>query len=239
MSEEIIDVLLADDHQIFRQGLAALIESWSEVRVVAQAEDGRDCVELAHAVSPHVVLMDVGMPGLNGADATRQILARDPDVAVLGLSIHRDRYRVENMVTAGARGYVLKTESWELLRMALRSVADGGTFYSAEISRSAASAASGERDPVANAGDRADQRLTLREREVLQLLAEGNSTRSIAAILDISVKTVESHRYNIMNQLDLRNVAALTKYAVSEGLTTLDAPPRRDAHSDRQPRKKD
>jgi len=211
-------ILLVDDHQIVRQGLRTLLEKEPDMEVVAEAEDGRAAVRLAREVSPQVVIMDVAMPDLNGIEATRQIVAESPGIKVIALSMHADRRFVANMLKAGASGYLLKDAAFEELAQAIRTVAANRTYLSPEVSDIVV------KDYLKGPQEEASafSLLTAREREVLQLLAEGKSTREIADCLHVSVKTVETHRQQIMSKLDIRSVAELTKYAIREGLSSLD-----------------
>lgn len=215
-----IRILLADDHRIVRSGLRALIERESDMEVVAEAEDGRTTVQLAEALKPEVVVMDITMPGLNGVDATIQIKTGVPGVKVLVLSMHSDRVFLMEMFKAGASGYLSKDCALEELVIGIRAVAAGQMYIGSSVADTVV------RDYISQAPAAASSAfavLTGREREVLQLLAEGKTTRKIAATLHVSVKTVESHRQRIMKKLGLFSVAELTKYAVREGLSSLEA----------------
>jgi two-component system response regulator NreC len=211
-------ILLVDDHQIVRQGLRTLLEKELDMEVVAEAGDGRAAVRLTREVSPQVVIMDVAMPDLNGIEATRQIVTEFPHVKVIALSMHADRRFVANMLKAGASGYLLKDAAFEELAQAIRTVAANRTYLSPAVSDIVV------KDYLKGPKEEATafSLLTAREREVLQLLAEGKSTREIADCLYVSVKTVETHRQQIMSKLDIRSVAELTKYAIREGLSSLD-----------------
>lgn len=186
-----IRILLADDHKITRQGLRSLLEKQDDMEVVAEAEEGRTAVRLAREFSPHIVIMDVSMPDLNGVEATRQIVERTPDVKVIALSMHSDSLFVTEMLKSGASGYLLKDCAFEELTLAIRAVVDGKTYLSPSISGVVVDDYLHRLSKTAYAGPDV---LTNREREVLQLLAEGNSTKKIALKLHISVKTVETCR---------------------------------------------
>jgi len=214
-----IRILLADDHKITRQGLRSLLEKQDDMEVVAEAEEGRTAVRLAREFSPHIVIMDVSMPDLNGVEATRQIVERTPDVRVIALSMHSDSLFVTEMLKSGASGYLLKDCAFEELTLAIRAVVDGKTYLSPSISGVVVDDYLHRLSKTAYAGPDV---LTNREREVLQLLAEGNSTKKIALKLHISVKTVETHRRQIMEKLDIDSVAELTKYAIRKGFTSLE-----------------
>jgi DNA-binding NarL/FixJ family response regulator len=213
-----IRVLLADDHQIVREGLHALLGAEEDLQIVGEAREGRSAVQLVAQLKPDVVIMDIGMPGLNGMEATRQILEAAPGVKIVALSMHSDRRFIEGMFKAGAAGYLLKDAAFEELARAVRTVVSGRPYLSPSI---AAAVIDGYVNPAADAGSAVDV-LTPREREVLQLLAEGNSTKQIALSLGVSVKTIETYRSRLMEKLDLHSVAELTKYAVREGLTFLE-----------------
>ncbi len=214
-----IKILLADDHKIVRDGLRTLIENEKDMEVVAEAEDGREAVKLTKKIIPKVVIMDITMPDLNGIDATRAILEEVPGVKVIALSMHSDRRFVSGMLEAGASGYLLKDSAFEELARAVRAVVDNQIYLSPKIAdivvrRFVSKSTSTEKSAFTE--------LTKREREVLQLLAEGVSTKDVAGRLNLSVKTVETHRSNIMEKLDIHTLSELVKYAIREGLTTLE-----------------
>ncbi len=213
-----IRVLLADDHKIIREGLRALIENQSDMQVIAESPDGRTAVQLSQQLSPDVVIMDIAMPDLNGIEATRQIIASSSGVKVIALSMHSDRHFVAEMLKAGASGYLLKDCAFEDLAHAVRAVIEDQTYLSPQVANVVV-ADYIHRLPEVD--DSAFSILSVREREVLQLLAEGGTTKEIASYLHVSVKTVETHRRNIMKKLDIYSMAELTKYAVREGLTSL------------------
>jgi two-component system response regulator NreC len=213
-----IKIVLADDHQIVRQGLRTLLAAEPDMEVVAEADNGRAVLKVVQDLSPNIVIMDISMPDLNGIEATRQILAESPGVKVIALSMHSDSLFVLNMLKAGASGYLLKDCALEELVKAIRTVVSQKTYLSPGVSDIVL------RDFVHGwsvPGSSAYAILSPREREVLQLMAEGRSTNQIAESLYISVKTVEAHRKQIMNKLGLHTVAELTKYAVRQGLTSL------------------
>jgi two-component system response regulator NreC len=219
----IIRIVLADDHKIVRDGLRSMLADESGMQVVAEAEDGRTAVRLAHDLSPDVVVMDVGMPELNGIDACRQISNQLPHVKVVALSMHSDRHFVQEMLKAGASGYLLKDCAFDELAKAIRSVVANGTYLCPAVAGVVVHDYVRRLDvPDSPKSSRAaSEVLTAREREVLQLLAEGKSTKQVAATLFVSVKTVETHRHQVMEKLDLHSLAELTKYAIREGLTWL------------------
>jgi DNA-binding NarL/FixJ family response regulator len=212
-----IKIILVDDHKLMREGLRALIENEPNMAVIAEAQEGRTAVQLAAKMSPDVVVMDVSMPDLNGIDATRRILAGGARTKVLALSMHVDRRFVTEMLNAGASGYLLKDCAFEELIHAIRTVAGNSTYLSPRITDIVL------QDYVrrgAKNEDAALSVLTVREREVLQLLAEGKRTKEIASLLGVSVKTIETYRQQIMEKLEIRSIAELTKFAVREGLTS-------------------
>jgi two-component system response regulator NreC len=211
-----IRVLIVDDHAIVRHGLERSIQQQEDMEVVGQATDGHAAVQLARQLSPNVVLMDVSMPELNGIEATREIVHESPGTRVIALSMHSAKRYVREMFRAGASGYLLKDCEFDELVTTIRLIAQGQTYISPSISQIVVEnyLNSSPEEP-----ENAFSVLTQREREVLQLMAEGNSTKQIAMRLFISPKTVEAHRLRIMNKLDIDNVALLTKYAIQEGLT--------------------
>jgi DNA-binding NarL/FixJ family response regulator len=212
-------ILLADDHMIIRQGLRSLINRQDSMEVVAEADDGRQAVQLAQEVKPDIVVMDISMPNLNGMEATRQILRDNPDVKIIALSMHADSEYITQMTEAGAAGYMLKDCAFEKLVDAIRTVLANRRFLSPRAA--AVMAASNTRNMSPQAAAAANT-LTPREREVLQLIAEGKSTKQAAADLHVSVKTIETHRHNIMEKLGMHSVAELTKYAIRQGFTALE-----------------
>ena len=231
-------VLLADDHRIVREGLKSLLESQPDLEVVAEASDGRQAVEMARDLGPDVVVMDVAMPQLNGIEATRQLASDDRGWKIVALSMHSDRRYVSEALKAGASGYVLKDGAFDELINAIRAVVTDKVYLSPRVAGvvvddyvrrlptrgngGATGATAGQEEGVAHARRSAFDALTPREREVLQLMAEGYATKEVAHRLHVSVKTVETHRRQIMEKLDLHSVAELTKYAIREGLTTLE-----------------
>jgi len=213
-----VRILLADDHRIVRQGLVALLEKPTDLQVAATAEDGRKTVRLAKELRPDLVIMDIAMPVLNGIEACRQILAEAPHTKVIALSMHSDRRFVTGMLQAGASGYLLKDCAYDELMNAITQVKAGHIYLSPRITSTVVEDYVRKLSPMDSS---VFQVLTAREREVLQLLAEGKTTKEIAASLHVSVKTIETHRKQIMDKLNVHSLAELTKYAIREGLTFL------------------
>ena len=214
-----VRILLAEDHKIVRDGLRSLLETQQGMEVVGEAENGRLALELARQKKPDVVIMDVSMPDLNGIEATRQMLVAQPGVRVIALSMHSDRRLVAGMLQAGASGFLLKDCAFDELARAIHAVMSNQPYLSSRIAGTVIQdyvrRMTPSEFPTADA-------LTVREREILQLLAEGWSTKHISSHLYVSVKTVETHRRRIMAKLRLKSIAELTKYAIREGLTSLE-----------------
>ena len=213
-----VRIVLADDHQIVRDGLRALLEKEKDMQVVGEAADGRTAVRLALKLRPHVVLIDVSMPDLNGVEAARQIVAGAPEIKVLALSMHADKRYVGAMLQAGAAGYLLKDLAFEEVVHAIKTAGQGQVY----LSRGVVGIVVDDYVERLSKEETEKPDLTPREREILQLVAEGRSTKEIAVALHISVKTVETHRRQIMERLKIHSVAELTKYAVRRGLTSLE-----------------
>jgi RNA polymerase sigma factor (sigma-70 family) len=214
-----VKILVADDHRIMRDGLRSLIAKQSGMEVVAVAENGRTAIKLTRKHKPDVIVMDINMPDMNGIDATRQIVAEFPGTKVVAFSMHSDRQFVTGALKAGVSGYLQKDSAFEELARAIRTVMTNQTYLSPKITGTVIK----DYKEQLSANELSSlPALTAREREVLQLIAEGRSTRQIAERLNVSVKTIETHRSKIMEKLDIRNIAELTKYAIREGLTSLD-----------------
>ncbi len=212
-------VLLVDDHEIMRQGLRLLLEKSSDMDVVGEANDGLKAIELAKELEPDVVVMDVNMPGVDGADATRRIVSSQPETRIVALSMHSKKGFIIEMLKAGASGYVLKENAFSELVNAINTVMGNEIYLSSKITRIVVD------DYVQDriGGDSSKKMLTDRENEVLKLVGDGKSSKEIALQLDLSVKTIDACRRRIMSKLDIDSVAELVKYAIREGLTSLEA----------------
>jgi DNA-binding NarL/FixJ family response regulator len=215
-----VKIMLADDHKIMRDGLRSLIEKQPGMEVVAEAENGRTAIKLNRKFRPDVVVMDIHMPDLNGIDATRQIVKEFPGTKIVAFSMHTDHQFVAGALKAGVAGYLQKDSAFEELAQAIRTVVANQTYLSSKI---AGSVVRDYVDKLAVEEAMSPAALTAREREVVQLYAEGRTTKQIAERLNLSVKTVETHRRHIMEKLDITSIAELTKYALRQGLTSLDS----------------
>lgn len=213
-----INVFLADDHKFIRDGLRTLLEKHPAIKIVGEAEDGRVAVRMVNTLKPDIVILDVAMPELNGIEAARQIIADHPDIKIIALSMHSDRRFVAEMLKAGASAYLSKDYVFDELESVIRTVVADKIYLSPDIS---GVVVENYVRQTAKPEPSAFSVLSDREREVLQLLAEGKTAKEIAEELNVSIKTVETHRTNIMNKLDIHRLAELTKYAVREGLTSL------------------
>lgn len=214
-----IKIILVDDHKIMREGLRNLLEREEGMQIIAEASDGRTAVRLTRDLLPDLVVMDTIMPDLNGIEATRQIINENPGIKIIALSMHSDKQFVVEMLKAGASGYMLKDCAFEELVNAIHCVMKDETYLSPKIAgivlKEYMQGASKDTSSVFSD-------LSNREREVLQLIAEGKSTKDIASHLHVSVKTIETHRQQIMRKLKIHSIAGLTKYAIKEGLTSLE-----------------
>ena len=212
-----ITVLLADDHAIVRQGLSALLKTDGHFLIVGEAKNGREAVDLARTLKPDVILMDIAMPMLNGLEATRQILAADPAAKIVILSAHSDDEYIDRMSKAGIAGFLEKQSSAEILAKAICEVALGRTYFSPSIAKRMPNTLNTplDRNGLAKANA---TRLTTREAEVLQLVAEGSANKQVASQLGISIKTVEKHRQHLMDKLNIHDTAGLTRYAIAAGV---------------------
>jgi DNA-binding NarL/FixJ family response regulator len=212
-------ILLVDDHRLFRSGLHSLLARQPKIEIVGEAEDGVSAVRIAQELSPDIVLMDVSMPKLNGIEATRQVLSQNAATRVIMLSMHADRRFVIEALKAGARGYLLKDSAIEEVLRAVDAIMNKQVYLSRRITNIVVE----DYVQMAKSSDSTVYTLlSAREREVLQLLAEGRNTKEIASHLNVSVKTVETHRKQVMDKLGLHTIAELTKYAIREGLTELE-----------------
>ena len=215
-----IRVIVADDHHLVRQGIRMLLESAEDIEVVGEAEDGMAACALAESLAPDIVVMDISMPRLNGAQATELIRSRLADTQVVVLSMHADESVVKQALRSGARAYVLKRAVSEELLLAIRAANRGETYLSPPIAGSILTDFLTRPDGQDEAS--APQRLTPRERQVLQLLAEGNTNAKIASTLVVTVKTVEKHRASVMNKLDIHDLAGLVRFAVRHNIVSAD-----------------
>jgi DNA-binding NarL/FixJ family response regulator len=215
-----IRVVLAEDHTIVREGLRALLDSRDDVVVVAEADNGHDAVKAAHEHRPHVIVMDLNMPGLNGVDATKAIREAYPDTHVLILSMYSTEEHVRPAIRAGAEGYLLKGSGLSDLVAAIKAVSAGNAFFSPQVAKIVLD--DSRRSAQTGVNERAGTELTPRERQILKLVAEGGSSPEIARGLNLSVKTVEGHRGRIMAKLDTKNVAGLVRHAIRLGLVSAD-----------------
>lgn len=219
-----ITVLISDDHTVVRKGLRLLLEAEADIQVVGEAADGQQSVRETKRLKPDVVLLDLAMPVINGLEAARRIAKEAPSVKVLILSAYSDDAYVEHAMQAGAAGYLMKeTAGAELLR-GIRKTAQGSTFFSPQVAQRMLRKWQ-EKFPNGKPIKTTATRLTSRQKEVLQLIADGHATKQIAGLLQISVKTVEKHRQDLMNTLNIHNVASLTRYAVSSGIVKTNSPP--------------
>ncbi len=210
-------VLLADDHSLVRAGIRYLLQSLPDIDVIAEAGDGREALQLVEQLSPDIVLMDIAMPNLNGLEAAVHVSENFPDVRLIILSMHATEEYVLRALRSGASGYLLKDADIVELELAIKAVARGETYISPSVSKHVT-------DYVRRVGGGTSplDRLTMRQREVLQLIAEGHTTQEIAQILEISSKTVETHRAQLMTRLDIHDIAGLVRYAIRVGLVVLE-----------------
>jgi two-component system response regulator NreC len=211
-----VKIIIADDHKIMRDGLRTLLEKENGLDVIAEAQNGRETIRLAEQLRPDIIIMDISMDDLNGIDATRHIVAKNLGCRIIALSMHADKRFVAGMFEAGAMGYLLKDCAYDELVKAIRQVLSGSTYLCSMISGVMI------RDYVERLRKSKPDVLSLREKGILQLLAEGHNTKQIAAKLKVSIKTVESHRQHIMTKLNIFSIAELTKYAITEGITSLE-----------------
>ncbi|HET6179021.1 MAG TPA: response regulator transcription factor [Candidatus Sulfotelmatobacter sp.] len=212
-------ILIADDHEVARRGIRALLESHAGWEVCGEARDGRETIELASKMKPDLILLDIGMPNLNGLEAARQILAGDPEAAILILTMHDTDHVVREVLRAGARGFLLKSDAGRDLVAAVEALQRQRTFFTTRVSQMVLDGyLDRKKSDHDDDDDGASEVLTMREREVIQLLAEGKTSKEVAVTLNLSVKTAETHRTNLMRKLGLHSVADLTRYAVRNGI---------------------
>jgi len=211
-------IVLADDHMLLRKGLKSLIDGRPDMEVVGEAQDGNEAILLAERLAPDVMIMDITMPGLNGIEATQRIHARQPEIGIIALSAYSDRLLVQKMMGAGASGYMLKDCAQERVVEAITQVSGHEFFLCPQVAQIMMK----DYSRLSKREGEAESQLTSREREIVQLIVEGNSTKEIAAAIHVSVKTVETHRLNAMMKIGVGSVAELTKYAIREGLTSLE-----------------
>jgi len=212
-----ITVLLVEDHAIVRQGLRLLVQADGDIEIVGEAKTGREAVQMTGELRPEIVVMDIAMPLLNGLEATRQILKAFPTTKVLILSAHSDPEYVEQVVKAGALGYLVKQSSGDVLAQAIRELHKGKTFFSASIAKRLKDDYQKSPDGI-GLRKKSDTQLTSREAELLQLIAEGQANKQIASELKISIKTVEKHRQHLMEKLKIHDIAGLTRFAIAAGI---------------------
>ena len=220
-----IRVILADDHTLVRGGIRALLNTLPDVEVIAEANDGREALSLIEAHQPDIVLMDIAMSGMNGLEATLHAARDFPNVRVIILSMHTNEEYVLQALKAGAAGYLLKDAGTSELELAIKAVARGETYLSPPVSKHVISEyvrrVSSSSEEEETSGPSLDK-LTLRQREILQLIAEGHTTQDIAHVLNLSVKTVETHRTQLMERLDIHDIAGLVRFAIRSGIVSLD-----------------
>ncbi len=223
-------VLVVDDHAIVRQGLRAILDTEPDIEVVGEAADGREAVRKTLALRPDVVIMDVSMPRMNGLEATARIAKESAEVKIVALTMHSSEEYVYSLLKAGARGYLLKESVSSDLIEAIHAVKAGGTYLHPAISTKVVDGYL--KKPHAKSRQGMMDVLTPREREILQLIAEGHTNKEIAGLLVLSVKTIENHRTRIMDKLEIHNVAGLTRYAISQGIASIaPGPDRRRGHN--------
>lgn len=210
-----IKIILVDDHKLLRDGLRNIIEKKSNMHIIGEASDGREAIKIASKLQPNVIVMDVAMPGLNGIEAARQICKVQPDIKIIGLSMHSGKQFIQGMFKAGAFGYLLKDGDADELLTAISTVMENKKYLSKDINQEYL-------NQLKKGNILEKTQLSTREKEVLQLIAEGKSSKEIGEILFLSPKTVDVHRNNIMKKIELFTIPELTKYAIKKGLTTLD-----------------
>lgn len=212
-------IIIVDDHKIVHHGIGQSLKNEKEFHVVAEADGGLAAVKLANKHNPDLMLMDISMPDINGMEATRKILSKNPAIRILALSMHTERIYVKGMLNAGASGYVVKSCSYNELLKALRTVLSGNTYLSPEITHLVVKDAI---NPVREQRANAFARLSAREQEVLQYIADGSTSKEMAERMNISAKTIDIHRNNLKKKLGIHTIAGLTKFAIAKGLTSTD-----------------
>ncbi len=210
-----IKILLVDDHKLLRDGLRNIIEQKSNMEIIGEASDGREAIKIASKLQPNVIVMDVAMPGLNGIEAAKKINKNHPEIKIIGLSMHSEKQFIQGMFKAGAFGYLLKDGDADELITAISTVMENKKYLSKDINQEYLTL-------IKNGKNLEKSELSFREKEVLQLIAEGKSSKEIGEVLFLSSKTVDVHRNNIMKKIELHTISELTKYAIQKGLTTLD-----------------
>ena len=210
-----IKIVLVDDHKLLRDGLRNIIEKKSNMHIIGEASDGREAIKLASKLLPDVIIMDVAMPGLNGIEAAAQIVKKEPEIKIIGVSMHSGKQFIQGMFKAGAFGYLLKDGDADELIMAISTVIENKKYLSKDLNQEFLTELN-KRESIKKT------LLSAREKEVLQLIAEGKSSKEIGEMLFLSPKTIDVHRNNIMRKIELYTIPELTKYAIQKGLTTLD-----------------
>ena len=213
-----IKILIADDHQLFREGLVNLLSDSSKIEIVTQAENGKDAIAKAKKFNPDIILMDIGMPVMNGVEATGLLQKQCPDIKVIALSMYADKHYVKGMLEAGACGYLFKNCDYDQLIKAIYTVYAGNKYLSDKITETIIQDYLGKKENIPND----DSKLTERESEIFKLIAEGKKTREISEILSVSVKTVGSHKQHILEKLNLKTITDLIKYALKKGIISLE-----------------
>jgi len=213
------NILLVDDHPLMRVGVKSILDQRDDIHIVGEAGDGRTALKITEEEKPDIVIMDISMPNLNGIEATRQICKQHPDTRIIVLTVHSSKQFVQKMLKAGAYGYLLKDALYTELEQAIDAVTKDEVFLSSKVARTVVNDYISDKSPESNPEFK---NLTTREREVLQGLAEGKSAKEIASELYVSPKTIETHRKNIMDKLNIRNLADLIKYAIREGIIDVE-----------------
>ena len=211
-----IRVLVVEDQKLMIEGLRRMLESRRDIEIVGEASNGYEALQSAEELAPDIILMDIAMPDMNGIEATQRILKAQPDMKILGLSVHEDMEHIRKMVAAGAHGYLIKEHVFNEIQDAIEALYRDEYYFDSSVLPQVLEDYSEHVQQIMQKDRRAE--LTSREREILQLIAEGYTTKRIAAKLDVSVSTVESHRYNLSHKLDIHSIAGLTRYAIQQGI---------------------